>query len=97
METAACVYDDDVEYGDGAGALYEGCATADGGDTEAVVDMVEVARISYNVDGGTENEDCVDEYDVFDDVASDCTFDKYEVSLGNVVDVAVFGDHLDTE
>jgi hypothetical protein len=92
LETAACVYDDDVEYGDGAGALYEGGTTADGGDTEVVVDMVEVARISYNVDGGTEYEDCVDEYDVFDDVASDCT-----LSLGNVVDVAVFGDHLDTE
>ena len=59
--------------------------------------MVEVPRISYNVDGGTENEDCVDEYDVCDDVASDCTFDKYEASLANVVEVAVFGDHLDTE
>lgn len=49
------------------------------------------------MDGGTEYDDCVDEYDVCDDVASVCILDKYEVSLANVVDVGELGDHLDTE
>lgn len=66
FDTAVCDDDDRVVYGEGAGALYEG-GIADGigaggsGDEDIeVVDVVD-PRISYNADGGTAYEGCIDE------------------------------------